>query len=124
MELKATSQNESISSTPAPLPATTTVGAAAIDNAPVTLIRGGARKYLRAVGDGLSLSGLRPCTTYRLTLEVPPVVRNDLLESARYAVESCCRMRRETRRGIAVCRARSISFERLRWWHALSPRAP
>ncbi|CAM9140978.1 unnamed protein product, partial [Hapterophycus canaliculatus] len=43
----------------------------------------GRRRFLRAVGNGLSLSSLRPCTTYRLTLEVPPVIRNELLESAR-----------------------------------------
>ncbi|CBJ29046.1 hypothetical protein Esi_0133_0043 [Ectocarpus siliculosus] len=31
----------------------------------------------------LSLSELRPCTTYRLALAIPPVIRNELLESAR-----------------------------------------
>eukprot|EP00752_Nemacystus_decipiens_P001890 g1820.t1 len=43
----------------------------------------GTRTYLRAVGNELTLSELCPCTTYRLTLEVPPIVRDDLLESAR-----------------------------------------
>lgn len=60
---------------------------------------------MRAVGNELSLSGLRACTTYRLTLEVPPVVRNDLLESARFAVNRGCRMHRETMHNIAIRRA-------------------
>ncbi|CAM9188391.1 unnamed protein product [Ectocarpus fasciculatus] len=43
----------------------------------------GPRTFLHAVGSSLSLSELRPCTTYRLVLEIPPVIRNELLESAR-----------------------------------------
>lgn len=40
--------------------------------------------FVRAVGGVVQVSGLRPCTMYRLTLEMPPLVRHDLLESARY----------------------------------------
>ncbi|CAM9821749.1 unnamed protein product, partial [Scytosiphon promiscuus] len=43
----------------------------------------GTRSFLRAVGNGLSISSLCPCTTYRLTLEVPSAIRDELLESAR-----------------------------------------
>ncbi|CAB1120524.1 unnamed protein product [Ectocarpus sp. CCAP 1310/34] len=46
----------------------------------------GPRTFLHAVGTSLSLSELRPCTTYRLALAIPPVIRNELLESARCAV--------------------------------------
>lgn len=41
---------------------------------------------MRAVGNGVSLSSLCPCTTYRLTLEIPPIVRDELLESGRFVV--------------------------------------
>lgn len=43
----------------------------------------GPNGFVRAVGEPLSLCGLRPSTTYRVTLEVPVLVRDDLLESAR-----------------------------------------
>ncbi|CAM9750863.1 unnamed protein product, partial [Ectocarpus sp. 12 AP-2014] len=43
----------------------------------------GPRTFLHAVGTSLSLSELRPCTTYRLALAIPPVIRNELLDSAR-----------------------------------------
>ncbi|CAM9595605.1 unnamed protein product [Ectocarpus sp. 13 AM-2016] len=43
----------------------------------------GPRTFFHAVGTSLSLSELRPCTTYRLALAIPPVIRNELLESAR-----------------------------------------
>lgn len=102
-ELKAASDDEPTSSTPSQDARTTAAVAAAATvgnpppgggvDAPSTTSGGvepdaarGARKYLREVGSGLPLSGLRPCTTYRLTMEVPLVVRNDLLESARCAV--------------------------------------
>ena len=42
-----------------------------------------ANSFVRAVGEPLGLCGLRPSTTYRVTLEVPILVRDDLLESAR-----------------------------------------
>lgn len=43
----------------------------------------GANSFVRAVGESLKLCGLCPSTTYRVTLEVPLLVRDDLLESAR-----------------------------------------
>eukprot|EP00903_Cladosiphon_okamuranus_P008103 g7811.t1 len=85
-ELKAASESESTLSTPTPL-AATTVAAAERDEAPVrgsgADVTRAAKKFLRAVENELSLTGLRPCTTYRLTLALPSVVRDELLESAR-----------------------------------------
>lgn len=40
------------------------------------------------VGDIALVSMLSPSTTYRLTLELSPNVRSDLLQSARYSNES------------------------------------
>ena len=95
MELRAASDSEL--TTPSQDATTTTLPAASagkpLADAPSKTSGGvrldavqGARRYLREVENGLSLSGLRPCTTYRLTMEMPPIVRNDLLESARCAV--------------------------------------
>lgn len=48
----------------------------------------GEGSFVRAVGCVVQVSGLRPCTTYRLMLEMPALVRHDLLESARYKREA------------------------------------
>lgn len=101
-ELEATSDNGSIVPLPSPeLTTTVTTGetmaagtarpgevaasSTGSDGVKENAVQG-ARRFLRAVGKGLQLSGLRPCTAYRLTLEVPPIIREELLESARWEV--------------------------------------